>query len=94
MGRLIFMSWLATGLLVVALIASGSGAAWIVAGTLLCGWGWGVATNYRGVADALPTRFGIGGFWQETSRAMIRLTFAVFALIGALFVLAGAARSA
>ena len=94
MGRLILICWLATGLLVLALIASGSGVAWIIAGTLLCCWGWGVATNYRGVVGALPTRFGIGGFWQETSAAMIRLTFAFFAVIGALFVFAAAARSA
>jgi hypothetical protein len=31
------------------------------------------------LADALPSRLGVGPVWQETSPAMIRLTFAFFA---------------
>ena len=94
MRRLMFVSWLVTGLIVLVLVASGSGVAWVVAGVLLCGWGSAVATNYRGMADALPTRFGVGPLWQETSPGMIRLTFAFFALIGVLFLIAGVGRTA
>jgi hypothetical protein len=39
MRRLTFVSWLVTGLVIFALLATGEGVAWIVAGVLLCGWG-------------------------------------------------------
>ena len=41
-----------------------------------------VSLNYRRAAERLPQRMGIGPFWQETSVAWIRLTFAFFALWG------------
>jgi hypothetical protein len=48
-----------------------------------------VSTSYRGAADAMPTGTGIGPFWTESSRGMIRFTFAFFALWGLAVFIAG-----
>jgi hypothetical protein len=92
-NRRIFVAWLLTGVLVLGLLASGVGAFWMIAGLLMLGWGLVVSTNYRGAAAAMPTRAGIGPFWQETSRGMIRLIFGFFALFGLGLLIAGVARS-
>jgi len=90
MRRWVFISWLASGFVIFVLFMTGSGIALTIAGLLLIGWGSAIATNYRGLANNMPTRVGVGPLWQETSPGMIRLTFAFFAVIGVLFVIAGA----
>jgi hypothetical protein len=93
MRRRVFISWLFTGIVIFLLFLTGSGLAWLVVGLLLLGWGLAVASNYRGIADAMPTRHGIGPFWQQTSPAMLRLMFAFFAVMGVLFLIEGIARA-
>jgi hypothetical protein len=85
----IFLSWLLTGLIVFGCFVSGVGLLWVAAGLLIAAWGVAVAANYRGTADAMPTRTGFGPFWQETSRGMIRFIFSFFALWGVGLAVAG-----
>ena len=59
----------------------------------MLGWGLAVALNYCGAADAMPTRVGMGPIWQQTSRGMIRLIFAFFALWGLAILVAGVVRA-
>jgi hypothetical protein len=94
MRSFVFIAWLLTGLAVIVLVMTGAGTARVVAGVLLIAWGSAVATNYRGVADAMPTRMGVGPLWQDTSPAMIRLVFAFFALVGILFLISGVSSAA
>ena len=87
--RGVFIGWLVSGAVVFVCFASGLGPLWIVAGLLITAWGVAVATNYRGAADAMPSRTGFGPFWQETSRGMIRFIFTFFALWGIGLAVAG-----
>jgi hypothetical protein len=89
----IFLGWLVTGLIVFGCFVSGVGLLWVVGGVLIATWGVAVAWNYRGMADAMPTRTGFGPFWQETSRGMIRLTFAFFTLWGVGLAVVGIVRT-
>ncbi len=83
----VFAAWLVTGGLAMAAwvvgIEADLPALWIVTGLVLLAWGVAVASNYRGTADAMPRRYGIGPFRSEVSPALIRLIFGFFALWGA-----------
>jgi hypothetical protein len=61
----------------------------ILAGLVLVAWGAAISLNVRGAAETFPRRMGIGPFWQETSRAQLRLTFGFFGLIGLLILASG-----
>jgi hypothetical protein len=84
--RWIFPAWLLTGAIVCLTVVWDARALEVVAGLLLVGWGLLISTNYRGAADAMPSRFGFGPLWQETSRAMTRVIFGFFGLVGLLLV--------
>ena len=87
-SNLVVRAWWATG--AVAFVTFALGSRWpdllVVPGLLIGTWGFAVALNWRGLADALPRqrqrRFGPFTSKQEVSPAMIRLTFAFFALWG------------
>ena len=90
--RWIVTAWFATGAIVFVTIASDSAILHAFAGLLLVAWGLVMTTNYRGAADAFPTRFGIGPIWQETSRGMLRVSFGFFGLCGLLLLYSGVAK--
>jgi hypothetical protein len=88
-GRKVLGAWLVTGgLAIVALPTLGAVGA-VVGGLILFAWGGAITTNYRGVAEAMPRRWGIGPIWQETSRGQVRLTFAFFGVIGLVLLASG-----
>lgn len=73
-------------------MAADSGALKIAGGLLWVAWAVVLVANYRGAAEAMPTRWGLGPIWQEQSRGSLRLTYAVFGLVGLLLVYTGIAQ--
>ena len=93
-SRNVFIGWLACGGVAITTWFASAGmesrALWMVTGGIFFLWGVAVVTNYRGIADGMPTKWGVGPFWQETSTAFIRLIFAFFLVWGAVVFAIGA----
>src|SRR5690242_6522081 len=91
-SRLVVAAWIVSGLVVFVLFVWGSGLGLMLAGLIFFVWGVVMALNYKGLADAMPRRWRLGPFWQETSPAMTRLIFGFFAFWGATVFVAGLSR--
>jgi hypothetical protein len=88
----IYRAWIASGLVAFACFVASSTVGrglLVVTGLIILGWGLALATNWRGAADRMPKSSGIGRFQVTQSQAMVRLTFAFFALWGAGVFVAG-----
>jgi hypothetical protein len=83
-------------LLVFAAFAAGFviGRPWSMAigGLAVTTFALAIVANVGGLADAMPRRTGVGPFWREQSPATTRLTFGLFAFIGALVFVTGLVR--
>jgi len=81
--------WYVLAVLLFISVVTGSHILGGLTGLLLAVIGSIVVFNLGGVADRqADVPVGIGPFWQKTSPALVRLTFAVFAVVGLVWLVA------